>query len=77
MDTAQRLLASEDMPVTDVCLAVGYTSMGTFSSRFAAQMGRAPSEYRREARRFVAPIRGWRVYRVPSCYLSFWQLPQF
>jgi AraC-like DNA-binding protein len=77
MDTAKRLLASGEMPVTDVCLEVGYSSLGTFSARFAAQIGRAPSEYRREARRCVAPVGGWRVYRVPSCYLSFWQLPQF
>jgi AraC-like DNA-binding protein len=77
MDTAKRLLAAGEMPVTEVCLEVGYTSMGTFSSRFAAQVGRAPSEYRRQARRWVAPICGWRVYRVPSCYMSFWKIPEF
>jgi AraC-like DNA-binding protein len=77
MDTAKRLLASGEMPVTDVCLEVGYSSIGTFSARFAAQIGRAPSEYRRQARRFVAPVGGWRVYRVPSCYMSFWRIPQF
>src|SRR5436305_10163389 len=48
MDTAKRLLASGEMPVTDVCLEVGYSSVGTFSARFAAQIGRAPSEYRRQ-----------------------------
>src|SRR5436853_7018386 len=48
MDTAKRLLASGEMPVTEVCLEVGYTSMGTFSARFAAQIGRPPSEYRRQ-----------------------------
>ena len=77
MDTAKRLLVSGEMPVTDVCLEVGYTSLGTFSARFAAQVGRGPSEYRRQARRCVAPVCGWRVYRVPSCYMSMWQLPQF
>jgi len=77
MDKAKRLLAVDEMPVTDVCLEVGYTSLGTFSARFAATTGQAPSEYRRQARRFVAPIGGWRVYRIPACYLSFWKLPQF
>src|SRR5262250_1596472 len=59
MDTAKRLLASGELPVTDVCLEVGYSSLGTFSARFAAQIGHSPSEYGRQARRCVAPIGGW------------------
>ena len=77
MDAAKRLLVSGEMPVTRICMEVGYSSVGTFSARFAAQEGRPPSEYRRQARRMVAPVGGWRVYRVPSCYMSFWKLPQF
>jgi AraC-like DNA-binding protein len=77
MDTAKRLLVSGEMPVTRICMEIGYSSVGTFSARFAAQEGQPPSEYRRQARRMVAPVRGWRVYRVPSCYMTFWKLPQF
>ena len=76
MDAAQRLLAAGEMPVTEVCLEVGYSSLGTFSSRFAARTGLAPSEYRRSARRWVAPVGGWRIYRIPSCFLTFWNIPQ-
>jgi AraC-like DNA-binding protein len=68
MDTARRLLESDEIPVTQVCLQVGYASLGTFSSRFAARTGMPPSEYRRQARRCVAPIGGWRIYRIPACY---------
>jgi AraC-like DNA-binding protein len=72
MDTAKRLLISGELSVTEVCLEVGYASMGTFSSRFAARIGRPPTEYRRQARRFFAPPHGWRIYTMPSCFVSFW-----
>ncbi len=72
MDAAKDLLARGDLPVTEVCFQVGYTSMGTFSARFAAMVGQPPSVFRREARRCVAPSGGWRIYRVPSCFVSFW-----
>ena len=68
MDAAQRLLAADEVPVTEVCLRVGYTSLGTFSARFAARTGMAPTEYRRQARRWVAPLGGWRFFRIPACY---------
>jgi len=75
MDAAQRLLAAGDLPITAVCLEIGYTSLGTFSSRFAARTGQSPSAFRRAARRWVAPACGWRIYRIPDCYAAFF-LPQ-
>jgi AraC-like DNA-binding protein len=72
MDQAKRLLAAGELPVTEVCLEVGYSSMGTFSSRFAALTGQSPSQYRREARRWIAPAHGWSVVYLPSCFVSFW-----
>ena len=72
MDTAKRLLAAGDLPVTEVCLEAGYQSIGTFTTRFTAKMGTPPSEYRRLARRCVAPVGGWRIYRVPTCFINFW-----
>jgi len=72
MERARRLLEADDMPVTEVCLEVGYVSLGTFSRRFAERVGRSPSEYRLAARRWVAPRHGWRIYRLPSCFVSFW-----
>jgi AraC-like DNA-binding protein len=72
METAKRLLAAGELPVTEVCLEAGYSSLGTFSARFAARTGQPPSEYRRMARRWVAPVGGWRTYRIPACYTSLW-----
>ena len=76
MDLAQNLLAAGNLPITDICLQIGYTSLGTFSSRFAAHTGQSPSAFRREARRWIAPPRGWRIYRIPDCYAAFFGLPQ-
>src|SRR5437764_514754 len=54
LDHARQLLIAGDLPVTEVCLATGYLSLGTFSSRFHEQVGCSPTEYRRSARRFFA-----------------------
>jgi AraC-like DNA-binding protein len=40
------LLLREGMSVTDACMAVGCTSLGSFSSRFAEIVGQTPSAYR-------------------------------
>jgi AraC-like DNA-binding protein len=53
LDLACDLLARGDRSVTDVCLDVGFSSLGSFSSLFARRIGEAPSVYRRRRRRFV------------------------
>lgn len=73
MERARRLLEVGEMPVTEICLEIGYVSLGTFSKRFAERVGQSPSEYRRAVRRWVAPRNGWRIYYLPSC---FWGLSQ-
>jgi len=49
IERAMALLRRGDMSVTDVCFAVGCSSLGTFSSRFTELVGMPPSEYRRVA----------------------------
>lgn len=44
---AQHLLLMSSLTVTDVTHEVGYTGVGTFSSRFSGEVGVSPSEYRR------------------------------
>jgi AraC-like DNA-binding protein len=44
------LLRRGDLSVTEVCFAVGCSSLGTFSSRFTELVGVPPSVYRRQAR---------------------------
>jgi AraC-like DNA-binding protein len=72
IDRAKRLLARERLPVTEVCLAVGYESLGSFSSRFRSLVGRSPSEFQREMRRLF-PVPGLAIHRmVPGCFLGHW-----
>jgi len=49
IERAMALLRRGDMNVTDVCFAVGCSSLGTFSTRFTELVGVPPSVYRREA----------------------------
>jgi len=49
IERAMALLRRGDMSVTDVCFAVGCSSLGTFSTRFAELVGVPPSVYRRES----------------------------
>ncbi len=49
IERAMALLRRGDLSVTEVCFAVGCSSLGTFSTRFAELVGVPPSTYRREA----------------------------
>jgi transcriptional regulator GlxA family with amidase domain len=49
IERAMALLRVGDLSVTDVCFAVGCSSLGTFSTRFTELVGMSPSTYRREA----------------------------
>jgi hypothetical protein len=57
LDRAKYLLAVSDYSVTEVCLEVGFTSLGTFSDLFARRVGTAPSAYRRQVRALM-PVPG-------------------
>jgi AraC-like DNA-binding protein len=46
IERAKALLRSGELSVTDVCLAVGCTSLGSFSARFTQVVGETPTAYR-------------------------------
>jgi AraC-like DNA-binding protein len=71
MARARQMLASE-RSVTEVCFAIGYGSLGSFSSKFRAQFGRSPAEFQREVRRIFGYSAPWRVQMVPACFLQAW-----
>lgn len=62
IERAQDLLRSANLTVTEVCVLVGYTSLGSFSSRFRELVGETPSQYRD---RWAAPGGP----RIPGCFL--------
>lgn len=46
LDAAKRLLLTTSLSVTDVCFELGYTSLGTFTTRFSHLIGLSPRELR-------------------------------
>ena len=50
IERAMALLRRGDLSVTEVCFAVGCSSLGTFSTRFTELVGMPPSAYRQAAR---------------------------
>ena len=49
IERAMTLLRRGDLSVTEVCFAVGCSSLGTFSTRFSELVGMSPSNYKRLA----------------------------
>ncbi|BCJ72453.1 transcriptional regulator [Catellatospora sp. IY07-71] len=68
IERAKALLRRGDLSVTDVCMAVGFTSLGSFSSRFTELVGQSPSAYR--ARDDHAWLAG-----VPACVAKIFTRP--
>ncbi len=65
VERAMWLLRSSRRSVTDVCLDVGFTSLGTFSRTFRDVVGESPTQYRARG-----PLAA-----VPSCFARTWQRP--
>jgi len=69
IDRAKELLARDHLPVNEICMAVGYESLGSFSTLFRSLVGCSPAEYRRSIRR-IFPVPEQAIHRfVPTCYL--------
>jgi AraC-like DNA-binding protein len=58
IERATLLLRGGDMSVTDVCLAVGCASLGSFSARFTELVGLTPSAYRAANHEQLAHVPG-------------------
>jgi len=66
IERAQDLLRGTNLTVTEVCFAVGYSSLGSFSSRFRDLVGESPSMYQD---RFPQGSP-----RIPGCWMFMWGL---
>jgi AraC-like DNA-binding protein len=62
IERAQDLLRSANLTVTEICMLVGFASLGSFSSRFTELVGESPVAYRN---RWAARGGPW----VPGCFL--------
>ena len=46
IERAMALIRRGDLSITDICFGVGFSSLGTFSTRFSELVGLSPSRYR-------------------------------
>ncbi|MBI4934879.1 MAG: helix-turn-helix domain-containing protein, partial [Actinobacteria bacterium] len=61
LSCAQDLLRATNLTVTEVCMLVGYSSLGSFSTKFRQLVGVSPSAYQESFAATGAP-------RIPGCY---------
>jgi len=66
IERAMFLLRTTDQNITDICMAVGFSSLGTFGRTFTEIVGEPPGEYRK---RGALPD-------VPNCFVRSWVRPR-
>ncbi len=66
IERAQELLRSVNLSVTEVCVAVGYSSLGSFSAQFKSVCGISPSAYQRASAARGGPP------AIPGCFVLMW-----
>jgi AraC-like DNA-binding protein len=64
IDRACELLVTTPMAVTEICDAVGFQSLGSFSALFRRMTGEAPVAYRAKRRRTVV---------IPGCFIRMYR----
>jgi AraC-like DNA-binding protein len=65
VERAMYLLRETDRSVTDICLDVGFTSLGTFSRTFREVVGQSPTTFRQ----------GAQSHAIPNCFVRAWTRP--
>ena len=70
IERAQELLRLTELTVGEVCAAVGYTSLGSFSATFKRTVGMSPTAWREQERERAL------LARIPSCFRREWQRPR-
>jgi AraC-like DNA-binding protein len=75
IELAKKLLITDSMPVTEVCAATGFASLGTFSHVFSQRVGSSPSVFRREARTLVQVPGTLPLELYPGCLTLMAYLP--
>ena len=68
VERAMELLRETERPITEICLDVGFNSLGTFSRVFREIVGEPPSSYR-------ARVEAGTVREVPACWAMAWMRP--
>src|SRR5215472_5171450 len=70
IERAKSLLRGANLTVTEVCYAVGFESLGSFSRLFSQLVGLSPSAYRADS------LRAGGSPAVPGCFVMMWTRPR-
>ena len=70
VERAKDLLRHANLTVTEICILVGFSSLGSFSSRFTELVGMSPSAYQRRQAELGGPP------PIPGCFLMDWGRPR-
>ena len=70
VERAKDLLRSANLTVTEVCMLVGFSSLGSFSTRFSELVGMSPSAFQRASAARGGPP------PIPGCFLMDWSRPR-
>src|SRR6201991_51342 len=70
LERAAALLRTTALSVAEICLSVGLTSVGSFTTSFTRMFGKSPTAYRAD----FPPATAWAV--VPSCVMRVYGRPQ-
>jgi AraC-like DNA-binding protein len=65
IERAMYLLRTTDLTVTEICMDVGWSSLGTFSRTFTEVVGESPTSFRERGS----------LPAVPSCFVQRWTRP--
>jgi AraC-like DNA-binding protein len=75
LDRAKQLLAAGHHSVTEVCMEVGFSSLGSFSDLFRRRVGASPSQYQRRLRPLVQVPGVLPRELIPGCLTLMGRLP--
>jgi len=67
IDKAKNLLILTALSITDVCMEVGFSSLGSFSALFSRRVGMSPREFQRRYRPGSAPEQQLPATLIPGC----------
>ncbi|HET6256132.1 MAG TPA: AraC family transcriptional regulator [Puia sp.] len=70
IDHARRMLAAEDCTVGEVCIQVGFESIGSFSMLFKKEIGVAPGEFREASKLQRARAKEEPRRVIPFCFID-------
>jgi len=70
LERAAALLRTTDWSVADVCMGVGFSSVGSFTTSFGRMFGKSPTAYRA----CFPPAAAWAV--IPACFVRAYGRPK-